>query len=198
MSFRVEEKITINNTDYLLFKNYLKKIGSKLLYPKRKIFSTYFDNLFFKMYFDTEEGIVPRKKIRIRKYITKNINNSNLETKISSVEGRFKTTKKISKKQYDEFLKNGFFDNQYGICYPVISVAYLREYYSLEGQRITLDTNISYNSFKSKVIVQDIQNCIIEIKGNEKFKKNYFDNLIPFQRIRHSKYLDGLQKLELV
>ena len=45
------------------------------------------------MYRDSVEGSVPRKKIRIRNYPNTDDKNYYLETKISSIEGRFKTRK---------------------------------------------------------------------------------------------------------
>ena len=38
------------------------------LYPLRKINSIYYDNLLNQMYHDSVEGLVPRKKIRVRSY----------------------------------------------------------------------------------------------------------------------------------
>ena len=67
----------------------------KFYIPKRKIESIYFDNKIKTSFKDSEEGVVPRKKIRIRNYpATKKINL--LEKKISSIEGRFKTSESIN------------------------------------------------------------------------------------------------------
>ena len=51
--------------------------------------SIYFDNRTLDMFSDSEEGNLPRKKIRLRSY-PPNSNKKNLEIKISSIEGRFK------------------------------------------------------------------------------------------------------------
>ena len=67
MSFRIEEKISINNFNVFEFKKWLFSKGAKTLYPQRIINSIYFDNK-LRMYSDSNEGIVPRKKIRIRSY----------------------------------------------------------------------------------------------------------------------------------
>ena len=71
MSFRLEEKISIDNFNIFDFKKWLFSKGAKILYPPRIINSIYFDNN-LKMYCDSNEGTVPRKKIRIRTYQTKN------------------------------------------------------------------------------------------------------------------------------
>ena len=68
MSFRLEEKIKLHISDLNKVRSHLQFINAKELYPKRKISSIYFDNKFFEMYRDSEEGCVPRKKVRIRHY----------------------------------------------------------------------------------------------------------------------------------
>jgi hypothetical protein len=49
------------------------------------------------MYDDSIEGLAPRKKIRVRNYPEKSNDTFQLETKISSIEGRYKTAKKFQK-----------------------------------------------------------------------------------------------------
>ena len=68
MSYRTEEKITINFSMLTEFKNSLFLKGAEILFPKRKIKSLYLDNFNYQMYRDSIEGSVPRKKIRIRSY----------------------------------------------------------------------------------------------------------------------------------
>ena len=63
------------------------------LYPMRKVNSCYFDTNELQMFHDSDQGVLPRKKIRIRNYNDEKIFTE--ETKISSEEGRFKKTKKI-------------------------------------------------------------------------------------------------------
>ena len=71
MSFRLEEKISYKNFNLFEFKKWLFENNAIKLYPPRIINSVYFDNN-FKMYEDSVEGIVPRKKIRVRTYNTSN------------------------------------------------------------------------------------------------------------------------------
>jgi SPX domain protein involved in polyphosphate accumulation len=68
MSFRIEEKLYIKYEHLIDFKQFLIKRLAKQLYQPRLIKSLYFDNLNFDMYNDSIEGVVPRKKIRIREY----------------------------------------------------------------------------------------------------------------------------------
>lgn len=196
MSFRFEEKIILHISDYFKIKSFLISSGGFQLYPKRQISSLYFDNFDNSMYLDSEEGSLPRKKIRIRSY-PNNVEISNwfFETKISSVEGRYKTSRKIGKSDYKTFLKKGLFDNFYGMCYPKILITYYREYYSFLNQRITLDQNIEYRCFKSLRNVKNYNNVIMEVKSKKTPSIDLFESEVPFQRIRFSKYCEGFNKL---
>ena len=196
MSFRFEEKTLFHISDYLKLKTFIFNSGGIELYPKRKISSLYFDNHENNMYLDSEDGCLPRKKIRIRTY-TENKNDSEYfsETKISSVEGRYKIVNKINKKNYINLQQKGFFDNIYGMCYPKIRVSYFREYFSLFNQRITLDQDIQYKCYKSNRYMRDKECIILEIKSNNMINVDLLTDIVPFQRLRISKYCDGFNKL---
>ena len=99
MSYRTKEKIALSKSDGYIFVDSLIKKGFKELYPQRLIQSIYFDNLKHGMFIDSEEGVLPRKKIRIRNYPNTDLKNFTLETKISSIEGRFKKTKSLDGKE---------------------------------------------------------------------------------------------------
>jgi len=97
MSFRIENKYKIQIHKLSNLYEWIYKNNGIKLFPKRNIISIYFDNLNLSLYNDSIEGIVPRKKIRLRTYnnFTNSHKNYNLEIKINSVEGRFKTSEKI-------------------------------------------------------------------------------------------------------
>tara|TARA_B110000263_G_C15088229_1_gene409585 strand:- start:92 stop:721 length:630 start_codon:yes stop_codon:yes gene_type:complete len=196
MSFRFEEKTLFHISDYLKLKTFIFNSGGIELYPKRKISSLYFDNHENNMYLDSEDGCLPRKKIRIRTY-PENKDDSEYfsETKISSVEGRYKIVNKINKKNYINLQQKGFFDNIYGMCYPKIRVSYFREYFSLFNQRITLDQDIQYKCYKSNRYMRDKECIILEIKSNNMINVDLLTDIVPFQRLRISKYCDGFNKL---
>tara|TARA_B100001029_G_scaffold127539_1_gene106548 strand:+ start:5081 stop:5674 length:594 start_codon:yes stop_codon:yes gene_type:complete len=192
MTFRIEKKIFIKKENFFSFKEYLDKKGVKSVYDSRKVESLYFDNLSKQMFKDSIEGLTPRKKIRVRNYPNSINKGFFLETKISSVEGRFKTNKKISNKIFDDFISNGIFDKKYGICKPTLTVVYDRQYSILDDIRITLDTDIHYKLYKSKILKKD-NNIIVELKS---FKDKNLDDLFkmfPFQEIRFSKYCNGIE-----
>ena len=68
MSFRIEEKLMISHEHLVDFKEFIFQKNAKTIYPGRKITSLYFENNKNQMYDDSIEGLVPRKKIRIRHY----------------------------------------------------------------------------------------------------------------------------------
>ena len=99
--------------------------GMEILYPPRTIISYYFDTANMQMFCDSEEGTLPRKKVRYRRYgqskkFTK-------EIKISSIEGRFKTTEICDISLNDNaVLNNKILDKDYGIITPLLKVMYRR------------------------------------------------------------------------
>ncbi len=194
MSFRIEDKLYIKSENVTDFKQFLSKIKAKEIYEPRKINSLYFDNISLDMYRDSIEGSSPRKKIRVREYPGTSDNKYYLEVKTSSVEGRYKKRKEISKFEFDIFKHTGILDDQYGTCMPNYYVSYLREYALVEDIRVSIDTNILYKNFNTNTYYND-NNSIIELKTSA--SKN-LDDLIrdfPFQRIRFSKYCFAVENL---
>ena len=112
MSFRKEKKYRLSVNEFFLIKKTLISKGMIKLYDTRKVNSIYFDNFSYDMFNQSEEGVVPRKKVRIRWY--ENKNNFTLEKKISGIEGRFKTTKVLMNfTNVNDLLKTNFFDKDY-------------------------------------------------------------------------------------
>ena len=194
MSFRIEEKLFINNNQILEFKKFLIEKSSTELFPKREIQSLYFENNNNQMYKDSIEGTVPRKKIRIRNYIDNVDKNFYLETKISSVEGRYKKRKIIPNKEVKLIKNIGIYDDQYGNCRPLIYIKYSRQYLKFKNIRVTIDDNIEYKSFFGRELNKDyIQ--VVEIKASINEDRDQILKEFPFQIIRFSKYCNGFQKL---
>ena len=196
MSFRIEEKLMISKNSLIDFKSFIFEKKAKLLYPKRIINSLYFDNEKYQMYDDSIEGLVPRKKIRIRHYPNEK-KVLYLELKISSEEGRFKKRKIIEEKEFYQLKRDGIFDEQYGFCKPVLFVNYEREYFLVDDVRISIDTDITYTSYIGSHLGND-SNCAVELKANYKKNKNTLLNQFPFQRTRFSKYCNGIEKNQFI
>ena len=91
MSFRIENKyeVSIKKIDNLY--NFFKNNNVEQIYDKRQINSIYFDNNYKDSFCDSEEGTVPRKKIRLRYYGSCDYSNKDelfLEKKINSYDGK--------------------------------------------------------------------------------------------------------------
>ena len=193
MSFRVEEKLLVHKNRLGDLRRWIELEGGRSLYPPRCVSSTYFDNMAKAMFVDSEEGTVPRKKIRIRSYTTADhaLQNSSLEIKVSSVEGRYKTTKKLEVSETEKILQQGYFDSQYGICTPVVRVDYEREYFTIAGMRLTVDGCINYfrvvGGKRLALPIHD-DSVIVETKTIPSISMDKIQKTIPFQRVRFSKY----------
>ena len=194
MSFRIEEKLTIDNYKIVDFKSFLSKKTAKQIYQPRKIESLYFDNINYDMYTDSIEGLTPRKKIRVRNYPNTKDKKLYLETKISSVEGRFKIRKIIDSNKFENLKINGIFDPQYGLCKPCLYVSYDREYFKINDVRISIDNNINYKLFSKNIFKTDV-NSDIEIKTTINKDLDELVKEFPFQKNRFSKYCNGVEKI---
>jgi len=191
MSFRKEEKLKLDNNKLINLLEWMNTNQAYKLFDSRIVSSTYFDNDDLEMFKDSEEGTVPRKKIRVRSYSrdqhTKE--NSSLEIKISSVEGRYKTsTKEFNLKKA---LKIGLMDSDYGICKPKVRVSYRRSYYKIHNVRFTIDQDIKYakiNSDGQSFYINTDTDIIAEIKANNEVPIDYLFKMFPFERVRFSKY----------
>lgn len=188
MSFRKEKKYKLTVSDQNILKNKLIDKGMKILYPKRTVNSIYFDTNNLDFYLNSEEGVLPRKKIRLRWY-DKDIKKIFKEIKISSVEGRFKTSEPFL---YNEnIFKNNLqlLDNEFGILKPQMQITYSREYFFFNNLRITFDSNIQYSDRSSlnNIITKD-KETVMEIKVNFKTNDDYIEKIIGYPTSRFSKY----------
>ncbi len=191
MSFRKEEKLNIHDSQLLNLLNWVYENGGYKLYDSRIVSSTYLDNDDMKMFEDSEEGCVPRKKIRVRSYHRNEhqTDKSALEIKTSSVEGRYKTTNKDF--DLNKIMSIGFFDKDYGICRPRVRVTYRREYYKIYDVRLTIDRNIEYLKLNTKgkgIFKKYDPDIIVEVKADDIVPLEYLFQKFHFDRIRFSKY----------
>ena len=192
MSFRKEDKFRLSYSDMVKIQDHLLSLGMKELYPSRVINSCYFDNDSLTLFHESEEGVLPRKKIRIRWY--DKVMSFTKEIKTSSIEGRFKSLKKTPKlKHLDDVLNSQYFDSSYGILKPSLLVSYERQYFSFKLLRITFDRNISYRYLKysSDVITKDNE-TVMEVKTPIDCSDDYIKSIITQPTERFSKYSRGL------
>jgi len=187
LTFRSEEKIILNKQEVALLKAEFLKKKIKTLYPIREINSIYFDTDDLKLYQDSEEGTLPRKKIRIRNYPFSKNNLFFLETKISSVEGRYKISVNLNKNLKNNYLESGILDAQYGILKKKILINYKREYYFFNDVRFTLDYDIKYSTLTGAQFYFE-KFIIFEIKSSLNYDHQLIQNIISLTRYRFSKY----------
>ena len=200
MSLRLEEKIFIKDLNIFKFKKWLFANGAKILYPKRIVNSIYFDNE-LKMYSDSIEGTVPRKKIRIRTYDNKNFldcKKFSKETKKTYFNCREKKVKVLPNNS--KLLHLNIYDYDYGVCKPILNVVYVRSYFKLNDIRITIDEDINYYHIKNRIIsvfgIQDKEK-VVELKSTNIHSKDYLMSIIPLPRSRFSKYCRGVELLKI-
>ena len=190
MSFRKEKKFRLTWYDFESLKNALLLKGMTQLFAKREINSLYYDDENHSMYHDSEEGLLPRRKVRIRWY--DDIKKASNEVKISSFEGRFKTSS-LAHAESENSLPQSLFDPHYGVIIPSLLVSYTREYFTFESMRITFDSDIKYFNYR---LAQNIQfldkECVMEIKVGIDVPDDYIERLIPHSTSRFSKYSRGL------
>ena len=198
MSFRIEQKYRINKYKLPDLYKWISKNNGEKVYLDRAVSSIYFDNYKLSSYHDSMEGVIPRKKIRLRWYgnIKNKLENSNLEKKINSVEGKFKKVEKAINPS--NILKLGVLDNGYGLCFPILQIDYNREYFKIFDIRITLDTKIRYKNYKEEHFFNQYHNddeTVLEAKALNTNIKNFVDENIYFEKIRFSKYCNAIEKL---
>lgn len=191
MSFRKEEKLNIHKNQLNNLLDWIFENDGYKLYDSRVVSSTYFDNSCMQMFKDSEEGCVPRKKIRVRSY-TKNTHKegeSTLEIKISSIEGRYKTINK--KIDLNKIMTLGYLDKDYGVSKPIVRVSYIRDYYKINGVRLTIDRHIEYTKLNKRgkgIYSKYESDVIVEIKAGDFVPIEYLFKKFQFDRIRFSKY----------
>ena len=166
-------------------KRQLSSQGMVQLYESRLVNSIYFDNKVLQMYFDSEEGILPREKVRIRWY--NRDEQYQVETKISSIEGRFKKSNVITNQVKNTLITCGLFNSRYGQIHPKIKVAYTRHYYLFKGVRVTFDQNITYEDYRSNTTIKDFE-CVMEVKASADYTDDEFLFQFGSSDRRFSKY----------
>ena len=192
MSFRKEKKFRVTVSDFHKFQSHLHQQGMKTLFEPRLITSVYFDTPDLNMFNDSEEGLLPRKKVRIRWYNDDKL--FTLENKTSSMEGRFKVTSKLENHiSESELNTKKRMDAQYGHIQPTLKVSYKRSYYVFNKMRITFDKDICYQNLKyeDKRKYYDPER-VIEIKIPANCPDEFVERLIPFPTARFSKYSRGI------
>ena len=193
---RQEYKFLINRTHF-------EKIKSKLIlikkYNKRIVNSYYYDTVNLDDFIDSEEGTVPRKKIRFRWYGNKKVKQGNFEMKETFDLKRKKTKLKIN--NFDTDISN-ILDKYKKNYQPILKISYDREYYysNLLRLDITYDANISYERINKNYMkmskFKETSN-ILEIKTAVSYDPNFFLSILGNKIVKNSKYCVAINKLSI-
>ena len=168
-------------------------------FPNRTINSLYFDTASLNDYHDSEEGTVPRKKIRVRWYGTsrfEGVATGTLETKKTLSNHREKTSVSIKGITQEEILS--LVNNLRGEkLIPVVVVTYQRQYFqNKKHHRFTLDSKIVYSNisrtFKYLNRTFDYTN-ILELKINTNIDSSIAMNDYADLQTRFSKYCEAVK-----
>ena len=187
-SLRIENKYLFEPKKKYKVINQIINNEYKEIYPKREINSIYFDTRNLQCYTDSLEGVVPRKKFRIRKY--DNINKYKKEIKEVTTEGRFKSNSNITS------IPSYILDRDYKLLFPIVSITYSRLYFGNEFIRITLDYDISYNLLSSNTLYRSSY-LVVETKLADNIEYNQTINdfkLFNMNNVSFSKYKEACEK----
>ncbi len=195
--FRQEYKFLINNNSEI---NWIKKkFALKKKYISRKINSYYFDSINLDDYTDSEEGTVPRKKVRYRWY-----------GKAFSKSGIFEIKKTFDLKRSKEKFKivnyeseiQKYLDKMEKKYIPIVKISYDRQYYFSKKYHadFTFDSNILFERIDKNYLkiskVCDHKN-LLEVKINLDKSPDNILGYLNFKRIRNSKYCNAIQKTNI-
>ena len=197
---RTETKFLLNQKNINIFFNNKNLFET---FPKRKIFSVYFDTDNFNDFYDSEEGTVPRKKIRFRTYDAFESNNTKvvsgqIEIKKTLPENREKKTINIKDKLDNiHLLIKNFFKKP---RYPKIIISYERSYYSdIYDDRFTLDKQIRYYNYNKSNLFKPYyleDKYILEFKSEKIiYNENTTYDFLEAYKVRFSKYCEGIKKI---
>ena len=187
--FRKEFKFVLMNSELTEFINFYKS-NLKKLYKKRKIKSLYMDTGNLYLYKSSIFNDISKKKVRYRQYD----DSSNIfkEIKISDKEKSKIVRKTIYKNLTD--IKYDYLDDR--IIFPTCFVTYQREYFKFYDTRLTIDSEITYESAKGFTLFnksyEETENIVeIKILGNNlNVEKSFFST-----PTKNSKYENAIESL---
>lgn len=169
-SYRKEIKFELPTHKLDKIYNDCLEAGFKKEFPNRKVESIYFDDLFNTLLEDSMNGLLERKKVRLRRYDASNT--GQLEEKIKNNQLNKKITTPIKLvpnfSSYDQLLKfiRDFYPEKNLI--PTSSISYSRIYLKNKKSnvRITLDFNIETKDFQTNIFKELFNSFIVEVKCN--------------------------------
>lgn len=215
---RNEKKFIINELEFPALKFLLFSNSFVEFYPQRKISSLYYDTDDLKLFFDSENGISNRQKIRIRWY-NDDLSSSTIEYKIKKSELGDKKFVKISNLDKKDLVRisflnsskndsNNLFPSTIDKFYiPKALISYQRNYFLKDNLRITYDRLINFNAVfnnnKKILILNSIPSeySVLEIKYEEGDDYLFYNTIqtlsdkLGLTLTRFSKYSNSIRSL---
>lgn len=184
---RIEEKLVFPSSEKGKHLNKFFSEGFTYIFPSREITSIYYENINFDIYRDSVEGVVPRKKIRVRE----KFGSLYLEEKIKLRDGKYKTSKKIN------YLPNVIHDQSYGVVKKICKVTYNRAYLGNGKIRLTLDSDLKFENLINRYVFNMNNNIILEYKilNNFSMSENYISSHKELNSFKFSKYEQAISKV---
>jgi hypothetical protein len=210
VTIRIETKWAARAADLPRISTMLIADGYEVLFPARRIFSVYYESDRLPEYWRGEEGIVPRRKRRIRWYHSRDgyLERANYEVKITGTDGRLKfsgPTIAGEIEHHSEIVRmQGLIRDR--IIRPLTLVNYVRRYFGdSSGRRFTVDHDITYRhvhqfDLKTLALGRTVRDeCLaIELKAAHQVSNLNYSETVPLTRTRFSKFSRSLECLSLV
>lgn len=196
MKPRTETKLLIERSQLPSFYQWLSRNSAKGLYVSRRVSSTYFDNSSLQMFQETAQGLIPRRKMRIRCYghHSPTCGSSHfVEIKQTDITGRSKSS--LESDTWKRFFRDGWSSSNYGVTFPKAHVTYVRDYFSVLGVRLTIDRDITYFHPDLSNHIGEDDRIAVEIKAAAGMDPDWEANTFPFSRIHFSKYERAMIRL---
>ncbi|MFH2204573.1 MAG: VTC domain-containing protein [Elusimicrobiota bacterium] len=176
---------------------HLAKIGAYHCFPMRRINSIYLDTSGFDFFTDSEEGTVPRMKIRYRWYGEGRFSDAGaIELKKTLATFREKEQIKIAGANFKKIQALCRDIAGFPVA-PTVLVAYRREYFTdRSGSRFTLDYHIEYSAIDSELRARNKsheKSCILEVKTDTAADADALTTRFGDMRTRHSKYCEAVK-----
>jgi len=178
-------------------------LGFAEIHRARQVSSVYLDTRDFRCFWETANGLLPRKKFRFRVYDFAASDFqidfvASFETKVSMPDYRLK---KVEQNRIVNGLTIREFDQGYGILRPSCLVSYRRRYFSNGEVRMTIDSDLTYSLFSKAGVVAAKRDQgwlqIVEFKFSSDLVKNeILENfpLVPSQFSKYERAIDSLYR----
>jgi len=185
---RLEIKFDISEKGFL---DIYKNLSLKKSYPERTITSIYYDTIDLRYFYDSEEGICPRIKVRKRFY------NKSKDYIFELKKNDFFNRSKISDNSIQDI---NSFRKKYAIknfLYPKVKIIYKRKYYDSLFGRVTIDSNIFFYRLdmnENCIQQSNLKKTILEVKNLNVKNKIFILNKVNLNDERISKYCEAILK----